>query len=699
MTGNRLFQLTAVFCVAVPALIACSPLGTPKDDGADAAAAARHGTMGRGPNRVLHYPNYSKAQHATGVEMTSVSAYVTEPLVNYRRGPSTEALAASGIQLRVMDEVKPRNASDASGGSRPGVAAPALTAESFKATSRSSAVAPPPALVASFGSVDYTTNLTETGGFAAIPPDPDAAVGPNHVVNVANKIIAFHQKNGTVDFTDSLADFFAAESPDTLTFDPKVVFDPFEGRFLVVTLELEDDGAGGNPEISEILLAVSDDADPNGTWCTTTIPGNTMIDGVDTWADYPSFAVDEEAVYITANMFEFVSGTTSIGVFLWIVDKGVAGGLYDCATATVSKYDVAGDVTMPPFNVTMQPAQIHGKAPAGVGTYLVGYGGITTGMEPGGELFQVIRIDDPLGSPTFTFDFVDVGDIEDFASFENAPQSGPPGVMAIETNDRRTLDAEWFDNVLWATTTISPTAAVTGVGGGTDAGEITAHWVAIDTSTPGSPVVSDQGSIFGDDNTADLHTFFPSVAVNGRGQVGFGYSGSAASIFASSYYTARNPGDAAGATQGTALLKAGEASYVRTFCGGENRWGDYTSAETDPVDGCFWFYNEHALSVGNVIDCDPAGPGPEDEEGRWATHYGKMCPTGACPADMYLANLDLGGAQARKAGSRITTGASVDVKSGADVTFVALDTIVFSNGFSVENNATFAAELKADPCL
>jgi hypothetical protein len=669
----------------------------PNDDGLDASAEARDGTKDRGPNRTLYDPNYPQAPHATGVEMTSVPSYVIEPLVKHRRGPSTAALAASGIKLRVMDEIKPRNTSEFSGGSRPVAAASGASGESFKA-SRSSSVAPP-ALVASFGSVDYTTNLSETGGFAAIPPDSDAAAGPNHVVNVANKIIRFHEKNGTVDFTDSLADFFSAESPDTLTFDPKVLFDPFEGRFLVVTLELEDDGAGGNPEVSEILLAVSDDANPNGAWCTTTIPGNTMIGGVDQWADYPGFASDEEAVYITANMFDFSTPVASNGVFLWIVDKGVTGGFYDCATATVSKFDVVGDVTMAPFNVTMQPAQIHGKAPAGVGTYLASYGGISAGSEPGVEFIQVIRVDDPLGSPTFTSNFVDVGDIEDFASFLDAPQSGPPGVIPIETNNRRALDAEWFDNSLWVTTTISPTAAVTGFGAGTDAGEITAHWLEIDTTTPGSPVLADQGSIFGDDNTADLWTFFPSVAVNGRGQVGFGYSGSAASIFAGSYYTARNPGDAAGDTQGTAQLKAGEATYIRRFCAGENRWGDYSSTETDPVDGCFWFYNEHSMSVGDIGDCDPVGAGPEDEDGRWATHYGKMCPTGACPADMYLASLDLGGTQARKAGSRITTGADVNVKSGADVTFVAKDIIVFFSGFKVENNATFTAELKADPCL
>ena len=58
------------------------------------------------------------------------------------------------------------------------------------------------------------------------------------------------------------------------------------------------------------------------------------------------------------------------------------------------------------------------------------------------HLQQVIRLDDPLGTPTFTDDFVNVGDIEDFASFLDAPQSG--SAVEIETNDRRALDA-WLD--------------------------------------------------------------------------------------------------------------------------------------------------------------------------------------------------------------------------------------------------------------
>ncbi|MFQ5528268.1 MAG: hypothetical protein ACE5GX_18690, partial [Thermoanaerobaculia bacterium] len=638
----------------------------------------------RNPTRILADPNAPQAPPAVGVTTISVDSYVHEPLATYQLGATARALAESGIELQVMDRIVPRSVSSPPASPSPNAAGSALQAGP-DGTPGDPPLAPP-ALTTNFGSVDYTTNIAEQAGFAYIPPDPHTAVGPNHLVNVVNAVIRFHQKNatGTVDFTDALDDFFSAEMPDTDTFDPKVRFDPFEGRFVVVTLEKEDDGAGGNPEVSEIFVAVSDDADPNGSWCTTTISANTMISGNDRWADYPGFAVDEEAVYITANMFGFSAvGGNSVGVRLWVIDKGVgSNGIYDCGTAIVSKLDpiVAGA-----FIVTTQPAQINGVAPAGVGTFIVGYSGLTG---PPAEFVQSIRIDDPLGTPVFTLEFINVGDLEDFLSaFPDAPQSGPPLVIPIETNDRRALDAQWFDNSLWLTATIDPKT------GDTDAGEATAHWWELNTAILGSTTLTQQGSIFGDDLTANLHTFYPSVAVNGINQVGFGYSGSAGSVFAGSYYTGRDPGDAAGSTQGTALLQGGAATYICTFCDPENRWGDYSGAATDPVDGCFWFYNEHAMSTGNALDCDPP-----IEDGRWATHNGKMCPLGACPADMFLADIDLTGTHTRKAGSAVRTGKSVAVKTGADVTLQALDKVVFFNGLTVENGADLAVVLKSNPC-
>jgi len=467
-----------------------------------------------------------------------------------------------------------------------------------------------PLLSPTFDSTDFDTNSANTGGFVFIPPDPHGAAGPDDLINVTNVTIRFHDKSGTLNRDEALSDFFASVSPATFTFDPKVLYDQFADRFVVVTLELVDDGVCAAPAdcTSRILVAVSDDSDPSGTWHFTdfdsemTIPGGT---GTQHWADYPGFAVDEEAVYITTNMFEFaVDGTSFGGVRLWVIDKGLAGGFYDGAAAAVNVFNpYAGGGS----EVTTQPAHVFGTAPGSVGTFLVSHSGLTN-MVTETEAVQVVRMDDPLGSPTFTQAFIDVGDIDDVAAvLPDAPQDGTSTL--IEVNDRRALDADWRDDSLWMTATILPNS-------GPDSGETTATWWEIDTSTLASLAIADQGLIGGEEIAPGAYTFFPGIAVNNAHHVGIGYAVSAPSIFPSSAYTTRSRQDPPGEVRVSRILRAGTDHYERTFGGPQNRWGDYTGVTVDPSDDCFWIYNQHAIDRGNVINT---------EDGRWGTAWGRTC--------------------------------------------------------------------------
>jgi hypothetical protein len=124
------------------------------------------------------------------------------------------------------------------------------------------------------------------------------AAGPDHLVSVVNTSIEWHTKAGLQQNSQSLADFFAPLSPLTQTFDPKVIYDQSEDRFLVVTLEVDEVAAGQNTgNISSIFVAVSATSDPNGTCYFASINAKEIIPaivGSDHWADYPGFAVDEE---------------------------------------------------------------------------------------------------------------------------------------------------------------------------------------------------------------------------------------------------------------------------------------------------------------------------------------------------------------------------------------------------------------------
>ncbi len=146
----------------------------------------------------------------------------------------------------------------------------------------------------------------------------------------------------------------------------------------------------------------------------------TNIDGNNTWADYPGFAVDEEAIYITNNMFTFVGANS--GVRLWIVDKGTTSGFYSGGPISQSIYDPY-NAGASGYELTTQPAHVFNSPttlPTSVGTFLVGYSGLASGST---EAIQVVRVDNPLVSPTFTTNYVFIGDIDSGASMPDAPQN------------------------------------------------------------------------------------------------------------------------------------------------------------------------------------------------------------------------------------------------------------------------------------
>lgn len=469
-----------------------------------------------------------------------------------------------------------------------------------------------------FLAYNYDDNITETG-FMETPPDPCGAAGPDRVLAVVNVGIECRDKAGTSIFRDSLHDFFAPlgiQTLGTLAFDPKVVYDHYADRFVVVALERWSTSLGDPSNESRILVAVSRTPAPatatGADWFFMAIDSKLNIGGTDYWADYPGFEVDEEAVYVTTNMYPF-SGGTNVSR-LWIIDKGLlSGGFYSGGPPLWSVYNPIPNGF---FDTTLMPALVFGNGGVGpgIGTFLVGYNSLTTGGPGGHEFAQVIRVDNPLGAVTFTGEFVDVGDLEDVGGIyglppiPDAPQNAGP--VGIATNDSRALDAVWRNNSLWFTVTIVPNVGYDPV----NAGQATAHWFRFDTSAiPGPITVADQGDIGGEDIAQGTFTFFPSVAVNGNGDAKFGFAASAPTIYCGAYMAGREAGDPPGTVQAAGPVQAGQDYYVRTFGTGVNRWGDYSGASVDPSDdSTFWIFNEFA---------DARGTGTPPEDGRWGTAW------------------------------------------------------------------------------
>jgi hypothetical protein len=141
--------------------------------------------------------------------------------------------------------------------------------------------------------------------------------------------------------------------------------------------------------------------------------------------------------------------------------------------------------------------------------------------------------------------------------------------------------------------------------GGADAGQVTAHWVQVDTSILSAPALADQGNAGGEDIAAGTYTFFPSIAVDQCGNIGLGFAASAPSIYPGAYYSARYASDPTGTLQTSEPLAAGLDYYYRTFGSGRNRWGDYSGIALDPGGRLAWVYNEYALTRGTILPHTP----------------------------------------------------------------------------------------------
>jgi FlgD Ig-like domain len=481
-----------------------------------------------------------------------------------------------------------------------------------------------PSLQTSIECFSFDTDSTLNAGQHFIPADASCAAGPSHVMDAGNAIIEWRTKDylgSAPEFRSSLKSFFSAlpapaPNPGTGTslgtpgFNPRVIYDQYAGRFLVVVLERWDTASGNASNQSRILLAISKTSDPNDGFWFHAINSKVNVSGVDSWVDFPGVAVDDKAVYITGNMFSF--GATSVyeGVRLWIVSKTAAYADNDPFISLIVRnpYASAGAVT------TTIPTHMFGTPPTGsggrpMGTFLLAYSGITDGTY---EYLQIVEVTDPLqtaGGPYFTVQQLEVGDIDNpMLALPDAIQGG--SAWAIETNDRRMLSAVWRGNKLYCA------ANIRGAALSPDANQCVARWWRLNTASTIALTQADAGNVTGEDIAAGTHTYYPAVMVDADGNMAVGFSASGPSVYPGAYYATRLSGDPAGVISAPTALALGVDYYRRYFGGTSNRWGNYSGiALSQPDQTDFWIFNQYA---------GPRGSGPTGENGRWHTRLGRF---------------------------------------------------------------------------
>jgi hypothetical protein len=424
-------------------------------------------------------------------------------------------------------------------------------------------------------------------GWSRIPPDTMGVAGPNHLMTVLNSQVRIQDKNGAVVSTVTLNDFWASVNGNTGggtngTFDPKVVYDSGSERYIFTAIDDRDASNG-------ILLGVSADNNPTGTWYMWKIDGDPANLN---WADFPSIGFNRLWIAVSANMFT-IAGDAFAEPKLWVFDKMRA------YTNDLSIEGIFGGATISSGAFTCAPCVTYG----GATTLYTIESGWFSGAD---DLVRVGRITGSVSSPSWSLasgggfggGFFDV---PDFAVPGDAPQLG--GGLLIDNGDSRISSPPVFrhDHIFFAFTGRLFTPERHGI-----------IWGEIDPTAFGVAPFS-TGIV--QDATVPTYYAYPSIAVDGMTNIVLGFSSFSTAIYASASFTGRQASDTANTMQSVMLLKAGEDYYYKTFGGSRNRWGDYSYTCVDPVnDGVFWTIQEYARpDVGGGVNDD-----------RWGTWWGEI---------------------------------------------------------------------------
>jgi len=436
-------------------------------------------------------------------------------------------------------------------------------------------------LAMSFDSIDIT-ECCSSG--ANVPPDPDLAVGPHHVLAAVNVGFEIYDKSGNVlvPATTFAALWNGVSGCTSNLFDPNALYDEEADRYL---LGIVGDG-------NFYCLAVSETADPTGIWSryrfVTNVGGNIF--------DYPQAGVGRDAIYVGANMFDGTTGDFS-EARVWAFDKWA---MYANQPTNSRSHSVQRQQVNPPVEDTPQPANLHGFDQ---GTWPDdGPHYFLTETNFDGATYSVYSWDNPFLENDFRY--------EGAFNLNSATSltAGHPitvsqlGGENIISNDWRLQDAEYRNGYLWTTDTIScnPGNGVVNC----------VRWAQVD---PESTSVVQAGVIASD----GLYRFFGDIGANHCNDMALGYSISGPQIYPGAGIASRHSSSTPGTVNSETLLKEGEIAYD-AFDPSPFRWGDYTGMTNDPNGRDFWYIGQYSKDT-------------QYPYGRWGTYVGCFTPVSCRP--------------------------------------------------------------------
>lgn len=453
--------------------------------------------------------------------------------------------------------------------------------------------------IVNFDGASNQDNFNVFGG-RVNPPDPVMAVGPNHIVEMINLVTAIYDKNGNTlvapfDIGALWAGFAVPDCTDP-SGDPVVLYDQFMDRWVLSQFTTR---GLSNPALPFYnCVAVSATSDPTGAYYRYAFTTD------DFFPDYPKYGNWTDSYVITTREFGPNLGY-GIGVYALEKNKMVNGQSARVIGFRLDAFNDDGTDGPIPLNLVgdgLLPAYVDGKQkPKTVDT------------------MPIIGTQDDGGGYGATFDALNIWDLTvkwnanasasltlntqlPVASFDSifpCPGGGrrclpQPGAATNQFLDIQSFRqrAIWrlpyrnfkdYDSILAA----QSVEAAPGVGG--------MRWYEV-RRVNGAYSLFQQGTYAPLDG---VHRWMGSVAQDRQGNIGLGYSvTNATTVKPGIRFTGRLAGDALGQmTLGEGTIIDGTGIQRST----NNRWGDYTSLNLDPVDDCtMWYVNEYYTLAGQL---------------------------------------------------------------------------------------------------
>jgi len=427
------------------------------------------------------------------------------------------------------------------------------------------------------------------------PPDPNGAVGPNHVVTMSNLHFQIFNKSGTSLFgpaaNNTLWSGFGGGCQTQNAGDPVVLYDQLADRWLLSQF------TSSAPYLQ--CVALSQTNDPLGSYYRWAI----AVGGGNNFGDYPKAGMWPDAYYFSTR--EFAGGVNFVGVGAYALDRpqalvGNPNPTIVSFLAPPSPAYVVGDGLL--------PSDLDGMTPPPVGSpnYFVGSEDNNGPYGAPADALTIWKFHyDPNMPQNSTFTLTNTLPTQPFNSIlalcggsrACIPQPSTANKIDHLGYRQRPLFRLAYRNFGSHESLVTNQSVSAGTGPNGEVSGI--RWWEL-RSPNSSPVIFQEGT-YAPGLTDGIHRWMGSIAMNSLGDIALSFSasnGTNPSVFPSVFYTARHAGDPPG------QMTLGEGSIINgtgSQTGPSNRWGDYTSIDIDPVDDLtFWSVSEYVPTTSSI---------------------------------------------------------------------------------------------------